>query len=117
MADIDGSHLYMMWAVRLGADELFGNQISSAVTAYVGFGRAAWPQSDLATLERRFGPAKAQKLVSEIEGLLAEAASLQPRLDLASSTRWVQAEMRRRHPKLSRKAADAIAWSWSYDNK
>lgn len=96
---------------------MFENQISAAITAYIGFGRAAWPQSDLATLERRFGTEKAQTLVSEIKGLLAEAASLQPKSDLASSASWIKGEMKRRHRRLSGKAAEAIAWSWSYDNK
>jgi len=90
---------------------MFGNRISSAIAAYLAYGRASFPQQDDVALQRMFGVARSASLVEQMSVLLAEAANHEGHLngDLAAFGQIVKSTMKMRHPKLTRKAVAALA--------
>ena len=86
------------------------NMISLAVTRFLGYGMATYPDENPARLIEAFGPQAASKLESDVRLLLEELNNLKPdwsEHSLLTAGAWAKEEMRRNHPELNQGALDA----------
>lgn len=97
-----------------------GTDLSEAVVLYLRFDDAPMPRHDHERLLAQFGPDKGQEIGQRVETLMDELGRV--KIDwsahsLDSGTDAARAEMKAKHPELSERALDALAWKFSYDWK
>lgn len=96
------------------------SELSRALVTYIQFKKAKWPQTDKDAVIREFGENKATVLLNQIKELVGEVGAIKvdwTKYSLAFAADFVRAEMKKRHPKLSSEAVDALAWKWSFESK
>lgn len=90
--------------------------LTAALKVYLGLPGSPWPRARSSEVVRDYGEpiaAQVQLLISEAGGLEIDWQSHSP----LSAMRWIEAEMRDRHPELSGEAITDLGWAWSYWNK
>ena len=94
------------------------NDVSTAVTMYLGYGSSAFPLTDYARLVSNFGDARAVELKSQIKSLLQELDSSPidwSSHSLQSAGDLVRSSTRARHPELTDEAVQALVWKFTFD--
>lgn len=89
--------------------------VSAGVLAYLHADSAASPREDEAAVAAL--PGADPQLVSQVKSMVQESVSVPvdwDELSLGDAGRYVAQEMRRRHPDLTKEAADALAWNFTF---
>jgi len=90
--------------------------LSSALKVYFGLPGSPYPRAHPNEVMAVFG----EQMVAQVEHLIGEVGALEVNWQShspLSAMRWVEAEMRHRHPELSSDAISNLGWAWSYWNK
>jgi hypothetical protein len=93
------------------------NMLSLAVTRFLGYGMAAYPDENPARLIEEFGAQAASKLESDVRLLLDELNNLKPDWSmhsLVTAGAWAKDNMRCSHPELNQEALDALEWAFTW---
>jgi hypothetical protein len=94
------------------------DDLSRAVTLYVGYGSVPAPLSDAERLVPVFGQPQRDELLRAARALVAETAAIEvdwSAYSLVEGGEHVKGVLRRRHPELGDEAIKALAWKWMYD--
>src|SRR4051794_18755007 len=97
-----------------------GEEISRAIVVYTGYGQRAWPHRDENRLTDSFGSERAVDLVKVVQALEEEFYNSDAHLAVGNLSEMgdVAAErFRSLHPEISDKAAQALAWCYTFDYK
>ena len=92
------------------------NDISIAVSLYLGYGLTSFPKEDASRLVPRFG-SNASRLETQVRALLTELDSVRPDWNahsLASGSQWAVAQLRSAHPELEDDAVNALVWTYAW---
>ena len=92
--------------------------VTRAIVVWLGWGRAAWPHRNEATLVAEFGTDVAVDVLPEVRRLerefyMSDAWRVAP--DLSTMGDQAAAEFRARHPEIGEDAVEALAWSYTFD--
>ena len=93
------------------------NMVSLAVTRFLGYGIATYPDENSARLVDEFGAETASKLEPDVRLLLDELNNLKPDWSahsLVTAGAWVKEEMHRSHPELNQGALNALEWAFTW---
>lgn len=93
------------------------NMLSLAVTRFLGYGMATYPDENPARLVDEFGAQAASKLEMDVRLLLGELNNLKPDWSmhsLASAGAWARNNMHHSHPDLNQEALDALEWAFTW---
>lgn len=94
------------------------DDLSQALTLYLGWETASTPVQDVEAIHEKFGDPRASQLETEVRSLIAEMGRIPvdwPTETLDSAGRIVRSEMQLRHPKLSSSALDALTWKFTWN--
>lgn len=96
---------------------MIDDELSTGVLAYLHKGSAASPRADAEACAAVALGRAPQSLVAEVTALVQESLAIP--IDWASTSlgdagRHVAAVMAERHPDLSRDAAEALAWNFTF---
>jgi len=101
-------------------DNLGPLTLASAVVAWSGWGRDAWPTRDEARVAEQFGAERATALMPLIRELEDDFYSSDAHLVVPENQAMVDlaaAAFRAKHPELPDEATKALAWCYSWDHK
>jgi hypothetical protein len=96
------------------------DQVSDAIVTWTGKGAFAWPHRDDSRMLAKFGPGDAEELLALVRVLHDEFYASDARLtapDLGEMGKMASAEFRRKYPRVTPAAVDALAWCYTFDNK
>ncbi|MCP4223227.1 MAG: hypothetical protein GY773_07800 [Actinomycetia bacterium] len=94
--------------------------VSQAIVDWTGHGRSAWPDRDPDRITQRWGPEAAAYLVpwlTRLEDDFYRSTACHTSEDLVEMGKAASAEFAERHPEISAKAVEALAWCYTFDFK
>lgn len=92
--------------------------VTRAIVVWLGWGRAAWPDRNEASLVAEFGTDVAVDVLPEVRRLERDFYASDARrvaADLSTMGDQAAAEFRARHPEIGAEAVEALAWSYTFD--
>ena len=93
------------------------NDLSKAVTLYIGFGLESWPMRDRKRIFQEFGDVHGAELKLQVDALLRETGGIAidwSAHSLASAGDMIEKVMHLRHPELSDDAIRALGWDYTF---
>ena len=96
------------------------NDISRAISSYLGFGSSPFPRQDRSRIVEEFGAEKASELERGVIAILNEANKIDVDWEgssLSSAGSFIRFAMKNRYSALSDEALDAIVWQFTYSWK
>ncbi|NIJ65012.1 hypothetical protein FHR20_001974 [Sphingomonas leidyi] len=94
--------------------------INTAIPAYLGYQRASHPQTDWPAVVGALGIARAQAVEIPMLRILGALGDMQPDwrpLGLWKGSEWAVRALRKAHPGIDDRAAKALVWAFSCNNR